>query len=68
MATLKDGEFYSGLEENQTLVYAVIQILLLSLQCYRDFQTRKLACNDIGFYLNYIEHVFFFLVNNNKPL
>ena len=32
MATLKDEELHSGLEGNQTLVYAVIQIPLLSLQ------------------------------------
>ena len=43
MATLKDGELYSGLEGNQTVVYAVTQISLPSLQCCRDFQTRKLA-------------------------
>ena len=42
MAALKDGEIYSGLEENQTVVYAVVQIPLLSLQLCRDFQTRKL--------------------------
>ena len=58
MATLKDGELYSGLEENQT-VYAVTQIPLLSLQCFRDIQTRKLTCNAIWFYVNYSEHVIF---------
>ena len=47
MATLKGGELYSGLEGNQTAVYAVTQIPLLSLQCCRDFQTRKLASNAI---------------------
>ena len=47
MAILKDGQFYSGLEGNQTVVYAVTHIHLLSLQCCRDFQTRKLACNAI---------------------
>ena len=45
MATLRDGELYSGLEGNQTLVYAVTQIPLLPLQCCRDFQARKFACN-----------------------
>ena len=29
MATLKNGQLYSGLEGNQTLVYAVTQIPLL---------------------------------------
>ena len=47
MAILKDGELYSGLEGNQTVVYAVTQIPLTSLQYCRDFQTRKLECNDI---------------------
>ena len=47
MATLKDGKLDSGLEGNQTVVYAVTQIPLLSPQCCRDFQTRKLACNVI---------------------
>ena len=47
MATLKDGELYSELEGRHSLVYAVIQITLLSLQCCHDFQTRKLACNAI---------------------
>ena len=47
MATLKDRELYSGLEGYQTIVYAVTHIPLLSLQCCRDFQTRKLACNTI---------------------
>ena len=37
MTSLKDGEFYSGPEGNQTVVYAVRQSPLLSLQCYRDF-------------------------------
>ena len=45
MATLKDEELHFGVYGNQTLVYTPIQIPLLSLQCYRDFQTRKLACN-----------------------
>ena len=35
MTTLKDGELYSGLEGNQTVVYAVTRIPLLSLQCCR---------------------------------
>ena len=43
MATLKDGELYSGVEGHQPLAYAVTQIPLLSLQLCRDFQTRKLA-------------------------
>ena len=43
MATLKDEQLYSGLEGQQPVVYAVIEILLLSLQRCRDFQTRKLA-------------------------
>ena len=47
MATLQDGELHSGMEEIQTLVYAVIQIPLLSLHCCRDFQNRKLACTVI---------------------
>ena len=47
MTTLKDGELYPGLEGYQPLVYEVIQIPLLSSQCCRDFQTRKLACNAI---------------------
>ena len=48
MATLKDGQLYSGAEGgHQPLDYAVIQIPLLSLQCYHDFQTRKLAYNAI---------------------
>ena len=34
-------------EGHQPLVYAVIQITLLSLQRCPDFQTRKLACNAI---------------------
>ena len=45
--TLKDRELYSGLERHQSLVYAVIQIPLFSLQCSRDFQIRKLVCNVI---------------------
>ena len=57
MATLKDEELYSGLEGNQPVVYAVKQIILLSPQCCRDFETGKLACNVICFYINYIEHV-----------
>ena len=57
MATLKDWELYSGLEGNQTVVYAVTQIPLLSLQSCRNFQTRKLACNAIWFYVNYMKHV-----------
>ena len=43
MATLKDHV----VEAHQPLVYAVIQIHLLSLQRCRDFQTRKLAWNVI---------------------
>ena len=62
MTTLKDGELYSGLEGHQPLAYAVIQIPLLSLQCSRDFQIRKLACNVIWFYVNYIERVFFKII------
>ena len=45
MATFKDGEFYSTLGGHQPVVYAVTQIPLHSLQCCRDFQTRKLGCN-----------------------
>ena len=41
METLKDGELYSELEGNQTVVYAVTLITLLSLQCCRDFEARK---------------------------
>ena len=41
------------------LVYAVTQIPSLSLQYCHDFQTRKLACKAISFYVNYIEHVIF---------
>ena len=37
----------------------VAQIPLLSLQCCRDFQSRKLACKAIWFYVNYIEHIVF---------
>ena len=48
---------------HQAVVYAVTQIPLLSLQCCRNFQTRKVSCNAIWFYVNYIEHVKFF-VNN----
>ena len=47
MATMKDGYLYFGVEGHQPLVYAVIQIPLLSLQCCYDLQTRKLACNAI---------------------
>ena len=43
MATLKDVELYSGLEGNQTVVYAITQIPLLSLQCCRNFQTKKIS-------------------------
>ena len=60
MATLKEVELYSGLEGNQTVVYAVAQSPFLSLQCCRDFQIRKLACSAIWFYVNYIEQVKFF--------
>ena len=60
MATLKDGELFSGLGGHQPFAYAVTEIPLFSLQCYRDFQTRKLACNAIWFYVNYIEHVIFY--------
>ena len=35
MATLKDGEFYSGLEGNQTLVYAVTHPLTFSTELLR---------------------------------
>ena len=59
MATLKDGLLYSVAEGHQRLIYALIQILLLSLQCCHDFQTRKLACIAIWLYVDYIEHVFF---------
>ena len=47
MATLKDRELYSGREGNQTVVYTVTKIPLVSLQRCRDFETRKLACNVI---------------------
>ena len=47
MATMKDGEHFSGLEGHQPFAYAVIEIPLLSLQRFRHFQTRKLACNGI---------------------
>ena len=60
MATLKDGEIYSELEGNQTVVHTVTHIPLLSLQCCREFRTRKLAYNVNLFYVNYIEHVKYF--------
>ena len=47
MATLKYGKLDSGLEGHQIVVYTVTQNLLPSLQCCRDFQIRKLACNAI---------------------
>ena len=47
MATLKDGELFSGLEGHQSCAYAVTEIPFISLQRFRDFQTRKLACNAI---------------------
>ena len=47
MATLKEGELYSGLEGNQTVVSAITEIPLLSLHFCRDFQTRELTCNAI---------------------
>ena len=47
MATLKDGELFSGLEGDQPYVYTLIEISLLSLQPCSDFQTRKLSCNAI---------------------
>ena len=47
MATLKDGELYYGPEGHQSVAYAVKQIHLLYLQCYQDFEIRKLACNAI---------------------
>ena len=43
MATLKDGELYSGLEGHRHVVYAVTEIPVLSLQRCREFQARKLA-------------------------
>ena len=43
-------EHCSRLKGQQPFACAVTQIPLLSLQCCRDFQTRK-------FYVNYIEHV-----------
>ena len=49
MSTLKVGELYSGLVGNQTVVYAVTQIPLLSPQCCSNFQARKLAYNAIDF-------------------
>ena len=61
MATLKDGEFFSGLERHQSLACAVAEIPFLCLQRCRDSQTRKLACNAILFYVNYNEHVKYFL-------
>ena len=42
MATLKDGYIYSVVEGHQPLVYAVIQIPLLSLQRFRDFPDQKI--------------------------
>ena len=63
MTTLKAGNLFSGLEGNQTVVYAVTHIPLLSIQCCRDYQTRKLACRAILFYIKYIKHVNF-LKNN----
>ena len=45
MTTLKDGKLDSGLERNKIVLYAVTEIHLSSLQCCRDFQTRKLVCN-----------------------
>ena len=47
MATLRDGKLFSGLEGHQQFAYAITDILLLSLQICRNFQTRKLACNTI---------------------
>ena len=47
MATLKDEELFSGLERHQPFAYAVTEIPLLSLQRFQDFQTRKLACNNL---------------------
>ena len=47
MRTVKDGELDSGLKGNQTVFYSVTQIPLPSVQCYRDFKIRKLACNAI---------------------
>ena len=43
MPTLKDGKLDSVLEGNETVVDEVAQIPLPSLQCNRDFQTKKLA-------------------------
>ena len=57
---LKDVELYSGLEGHQPLVYAVIQIALLSLQCFHDFQTKKLVFNDYLILHKLHEHVGFF--------
>ena len=47
MATLKDGELFSKLEGHQPFAYTVTEIPLLPLHRYREFQTRKLACNAI---------------------
>ena len=47
MTTLKAGKLDSALEGIQTVSYGVTLIPLPSLQCCRDFQTRKLACNAI---------------------
>ena len=49
MVRLKDSELHSELKGNQIVVYALTKNPLLSLQCYRDFGTRKLACNVIDF-------------------
>ena len=43
MATLKDGELYSGLEGHEPVVYAVTQIPLLFPQSCRDFQDQKIV-------------------------
>ena len=58
-SNIERRDLYSGLEGNQTLIYAVTQIPLISLECYRDFQTRKWAYNAISIYVHYIEHVIF---------
>ena len=39
MATLKDGELYSGLEGNQTVVYVVTENPLRTIQRCRELQT-----------------------------
>ena len=52
----------------KSLAYVVIKIPLLSLQRCRDFQTRKLTCNGVWFYVNYIEHVIFFFGKNITSL